>query len=371
MLRFSPLLLALITAPSARAQQSGLLLGLSSDSGYRTLWIAPVEARITVAARLPNLVVPHDDGFHLVSVMRWCSTTTGNEFTERTLFVNESDEIVDRSVGSGATVKADSGEMACTTADSLVTAYNDSVAQTDSIALANARTRADSDAVQPQHSQGNVCGYSYAHITYVTARYTSLYSESGATEYCSPALYTSSGHRVVLRESGTAAELLPLLTTTQSKRVATAWKRQKGDCALEASPGDSWGIVRGSGEWDVVFATSGATACRGQSGNEEAGFDIALRAPAAMARRDPAASWLPLARKAMPRLDDILVSPTNDLVAVRTANQLSVFLPRDRSLGAVRLEVELRVGETIVMAEWATGHHVDEWTVQLTGLHAR
>ena len=164
---------------------------------------------------------------------------------------------------------------------------------------------------------------------------------------------------------------MKLLTRAQASRIRRVWEREKGGCALEQSPSDSWGIVRALGRWELAFATSGATACAGRSGNEEEGFSIKEPVPVAVARRDPTASWLPAAWRLFTTVDDIFVSPANDLVVVRSGARISAFLPRNRELGPVNLEASLGSAEGVVMAEWATGAHVAAWTRQLRSLHER
>src|SRR5262245_35342749 len=79
------LLLFLFTSlASCAAQQSGLLLGLSSrgcsstdvpdgcTQRWRTLWVAPRNGAVTVIAELPDLIVPTVNGFWHVGVRTYC-----------------------------------------------------------------------------------------------------------------------------------------------------------------------------------------------------------------------------------------------------------------------------------------------------------
>lgn len=363
------ILLATAGATPALAQQSGLLLGLASDSGYRTLWIAPVDGKLAIAARHPVLIVPRDDGFHHVGVVHSCSITDYGEVRGSGPFVDDFDALVDRRVGSPRPA-VDSGYMPCTDAASIVAVRRDSAARADSIALANAKTEADSSEATAYQADSDRCGFNTIHLTYVSSRYLSTRIESGTSEYCNPGRYTWSEERHTMG-GDTAVALLPLLTPARAKSLTARWEREKGECAGESSPDESWGVVRGLGGWQLAFSTSGATACRGRSGNEETGFSIREPAPRAIAGRDPVAKWLQAARHVRPQLDDIFVSPSSDLVLVRVGSQMSAFVPQGGQLGPVRLEFALEPAETVVMAEWAMGAHVDRWTRELGAIHER
>ncbi|HEX2780756.1 MAG TPA: hypothetical protein VHM30_14740, partial [Gemmatimonadaceae bacterium] len=117
--------------------------------------------------------------------------------------------------------------------------------------------------------------------------------------------------------------------------------------------------------------TSGPTVCRGQSGQSEEGFTMVQRVPPPVARRDPADRWMPALKQVYPKLDDVFVSPAGDLVVARVGQRLSAHHPMNGALGDSVLEVELRPGALVVMAEWATGAHVERWTRELSAVKER
>ncbi|MFL5561317.1 MAG: hypothetical protein ACJ79K_07585 [Gemmatimonadaceae bacterium] len=367
--------LALAAATPVSAQQSGLLLGFATDSGYRTLWIAPAGGRLKVAAEQRGLIIPRADGFHHVDVARSCTIEDrrGSE-SGSGMFVNEYDAVIDRPLGATVDAAADSTTMACATAEHLVTAWQDSVSRADSLAMTLARTRGDSTRAEaPYFGESDVCGFSHIHITWLSPRYRSTFTREGQTEYCEPAGYTTSDSRGVFRaDSAAQLALRPLLSAAAWRRLVARWERQKGGCATQDSPDYGWGIVRGNGRWRLAFATSGSNACRGLSGNEESGFHIDEAAPASLARRDPAARWRPLlAAQTTTTVDDVFAAAAGDLVAARSGDRLLLYTPRGGQLGDPVLTVVLRPQEQVVMAEWATGKYVDRWTSQLTGLRER
>jgi hypothetical protein len=238
----------------------------------------------------------------------------------------------------------------------------------DSVALAAAKTEADSLDAMRYESESDRCGFYNVEITFLRARYVSRRITSGTTEYCNPGRYTWSEERVTT-SADTGIRFLQLVSPARAQRLTARWEAEKGECAGESSPEDSWGIVRSLGGWQLAFSTSGATACRGRSGNEENGFSIKEPVPRSIAGSAPAARWLAAARRAAPNLEDIFVSPRNDLVILREGGRLSAFVPRNGQLGAAALVVKVRPEEKVVLAEWATGAHVERWTSQLAALH--
>lgn len=74
-----------------------------------------------------------------------------------------------------------------------------------------------------------------------------------------------------------------------------------------------------------------------------------------------ALSWHSI-KDRVPDATDAFTSPNKDIALVRTKNKLTVY-----RIGAEKLsddpmaELNLQEGETIIMAEWATGSYVDSW----------
>ena len=363
-------------AAPASAQRSGLLLGFSGDSGYRTVWIAPVEGKVLALQVARTLIVPRKDGFHRLDVVRWCEVMREAEGPYSGPWRNEIDQVTDAKLGAAPPQPdSGSGHMACDSAARVVAAARDSIARVDSIALRAAKTAEDSSS----HLNGSgddesdVCYSRTVGITYASPRFWSTVFEEGSGENCNPGRETWSTQRHTADvDSGDGnTSLRKYLTPARARAVARLWEREKGSCALQSSPDESWGVERALGEWQAAFATSGATACAGQSGNEERGFSIVQRVPPPIAHRDPIDPWLPLLRKSAMKLSDAFASPGGDVVIGRDGDRLLVFAPRAGTLGAPVLSVDLGPKEKVVMAEWATGAFVDRWTKELSAVHER
>ena len=200
MRRLLTLLVATVSlTASASAQRSGLLLGFS----VRTLWIAPVEGKMRVAAEVPALIVPRDDGFHHLGVARYCGITEHGEGDEGGPYSDQIDVVLDLKLGSPLPAPGSQPNMmSCDSAAAVLKAHADSVARADSAlsaALASARTAADSMDVRNANEGEDICGFDYVRITYASPHFYAISESEGTTEFCNPGRYTTSGHRRVFR----------------------------------------------------------------------------------------------------------------------------------------------------------------------------
>ena len=341
-MKFTLMLLLLLAAP-VQAQHSGLLLGTSYQ---RTLWIAPIDGKLAVVTRLPGVVVPRTDGWWIVDVQTSCGVSDGTmEMTGP--FLDTRTDISARPFGTeSATPDPDAGHLDCEEARARVASV-------------------PRDSLE-EHQEGT-CNIDESTITYVSPRVYSYSNYSAQTEACSPGRYVASTFLTVAAYDSSFVSLLEHLPAPRAAVLQKLWEEQKGECAFEETPDANWGITRGFGAWIVQFSSTGSTACRGDGGGA---FSIEQVAPAALARREPLEGWLPQLKRALPDIEDIFISPKADLILARRGAQLVFFKPADKTLGRPVLSVALQDGETIVMAEWATGSHVQRWTRELSAMAA-
>ena len=348
----------LLGATNVHAQSSGLLLGIASDSQrYRTLWIAPHADALKVVHELPGFIVPRADGFWRVDVRRGCSTDRLVVYAaeDTTLFINRTDELVREKIGEEQTFGT-FGWEGFEPADQLSLDASCDSAEAE-LRRTYGRESEESDECYRRHID----------ITHVSPQLISFYDNSLSTEFCNPAKYYYTTLRWVVDFDGARQKLLHHLAPARAQALISRWEKAKGDCALEHSPDDSWGIVRGNGRWDAHFESSGAIVCRGDAGGA---LDFTEPVPAAFVRPEPQPRFLSALRKT-PDVADFLVSPSADIIAVRRKNELSFYPGARYGRGAPLLTVRLPPGARVVMTEWATGRHVARWTNELRGLQAK
>ena len=357
--RAAALVAALLAPMTGDAQQSGLLIGLRTrldvphtEGGaipeYRTLWIAPADARLAVVTTLPTLVVPRDDGFWRVDIEPSCGITEQTMEMEGA-FLDSFRTAVWRRWGSARTYAPPDHEMDC------------------SLALERIRTMVkDTTGIGGEEGACNVREIA---ITYASPRLASYRMYAAHTEFCSPGRYASRtrlfvagpADSVIAGAPDSALSLLQALTPARALALEKRWTAALTDCTHEDSPDANWGIVRGVGEWVTDFSSTGPTACRGDGMAE---FDIRERMPASIARSEPR-EWLARIRHVAPAVDDFFVSPRQDAIAVRTGDTLNFFAPRGAALGRPLLTYRLRPAEQVIMVEWAVGSQVARWTKEL------
>lgn len=130
---------------------------------------------------------------------------------------------------------------------------------------------------------------------------------------------------------------------------------------LETGGGDqeqNWGLVRKNGHWLLQGRLSY------QSGGKPGYLDynINLVPPAKLVSFDTLSlSWQTI-KERVPEAADAFTSPNRSLAVVAARSRLYVYSMNEGRLGSEPLaKLDLHEGETVVMAEWATGLYVDNW----------
>lgn len=63
-----------------------------------------------------------------------------------------------------------------------------------------------------------------------------------------------------------------------------------------------------------------------------------------------------------PDTEDVISSPNKDMVGIFTSNKLTIYPYSNGAFGNPALELELGKNETMIMAQWASGKEIKEWT---------
>ena len=210
-MRLAPfvVLLCLALPSRAHAQRSGLLLGLASDSGtaYRTLWIAPVDGRMTIAAERPGVVVPRDSGFWVVDVRRECTMDTRAPYIlpdsggpiDSMHFVDQEDVVLRYRLGDAAPAGA---PASCADVARAVVG--------------------DSGAVDV----GDYCHLSHTRVTHVSPRMVATSGSTIETEFCEPARYTTRDWYEVTGWNDAHLTLLDHLTPARARALEALFERE-------------------------------------------------------------------------------------------------------------------------------------------------
>ena len=328
----------LAVAPPTVAAQSGLLLGVNTNSGYRTLWIAPAAGKPRLVGSGADLVVPGKSGF-------WRVCVPSSHMMDGDMLVSTDSVVVQAATGRRG---------ACATTDSVTQAE-----EKERRCESNTRLVVQfvSGALMSVEEQGD--SYCGAH-------------PSGGVRHL---LTTLQDQPVSLDRLLTSAQRAEL----RRQSLAAAKKEFEGFGKFDVKPDDDrevnhltdlrdWAIERGTGRWQAngTISCTPYVGCGAMSQRFSIpGFTL----PKSVVGHDALTpSWSAI-RKRYPEARDAVSSPAGDIVVVVLDGELLVFAPTGAGLGEPVDRVS--IGGTVVMAQWAIGRYVSNWTEQLRGLLVR
>ena len=296
---------------SGREGTSGVLLGLRISSGsgytYRTFWIAADHRKLHPVLTADQLFFPRTSGFWELRVS-------------------------DASVG-GKT-------------DNVLTARN--VAAKTPETNGPAKEKSDPVLIDP----------AVRVIDYIGNDYVAIEKKAGGRNQLRvlpvDKLLPPTEIKIsdFLRDKGLTAYL-------SAREQVIADLKKEGITSIDRDEaGENFGLVRKNGHW---FLT-GRINYRNDGVLAQKDFDLKIIPPANLIAYDTLAlSWHNI-KDRVPDALDAFTSPNKDVALVKTKNKLTVYMIGAEQLAEDPLaEIDLREGETIVMAEWATGSYVDSW----------
>lgn len=355
-------LLAILTFAPCALAQSGVLLGMEASSttqgggdtedfasihaaGYQTVWIAPdIDGQLKVLASIPELIVPRRDGFWHVGVVQVCEFTNGEFPNERIGQV-----VWSAPVTVGAMVEQ---SPACTPH------------KPEDYAPPYMRSDADMHKISQ-------CGFDLVNVQYVSPEIISASDYSSQSEACEPRggrySLTSNVRSFESDQSLSFGQLLgPAAGNAYFKAVP---KRAKDDTDQDSDCGEpdtkhdvAWEVTHQRGRWHAsVNQSLGNFGCSARG-------PINFPLPASLTGdRVPTFDWKALQSK-IEGLKDVFISPTATLLIAVTDSELKFYEFSSGSPGKLLLRLPAK---PIVMAQWATGSHVRDWTSQISKLAAQ
>jgi hypothetical protein len=350
----------LFSAGIACGQQSGVLIGLLlqkpqseeaqsfdeiKEPEYQTIWVAPNTAgKLAVLATIPDVIVPMKDGFWHVGVKEVC------EFSH---------EMVDQDGGNESIRQV---------------VWREPIRTPGTVQVSKPCTEHDPSDYAPPYGRSedeknkiSQCGYELREIEYVSPALLSVRKYEGQSEACE-----ARGGRYTVDFSVIGYESDESLKVSQvlGDEARTAYlkalpKEGQGDggesCGGEPSDQDTgWRIDRHGGRW-AMFAHQDL----GYFGCNVDAF-VPFRLPSNVTGdNSPVPDWKQL--KSAKDLRDAYLSPLKDLLIVMTGTELRFHEYAEGIPGKLLLTLP---AHPIVMLQWSTGKHVQDWTQQLTGIVA-
>lgn len=149
------------------------------------------------------------------------------------------------------------------------------------------------------------------------------------------------------------------LTYSTARDRALQFLENKGISKIdEDNVEENFGLIRKNGHWYL----QGRINYESGSKPHYLDYNINLIPPAKLIYYDTLClSWQNI-KDRIPDAVDAFTSPNRDLALVLTKSKLYVYGVSDDLLDSEPLaKINIEAGETVVMAEWATGSYVDNW----------
>lgn len=349
---------AFLFVGTALAQRSSVLLGVAGASSnadrdtesfdtihepqYQTLWIArDASGELKVLATLPELIVPRQDGFWHVGVKQVC------EFND-TLDGGGNENLRHVVWAAPATQAATVEQIRPCTAR-----------KPEDYAPPYARSEQDKNKISQ-------CGFELVNLLYVSPQIISMSTYTGQSEDCEA---RGGRYNVDFKvrnfDSDTALSFGQLLGPKAHDayvRALPAMGQGDGgeDCVESDKTRDTgWRIAHADGRWHpYVHQDLGYFGCA-----VDAPVSVVL--PASLAGDTPAALSFKLLHSKIEGISDAYVSPNGDLLIAASGSETRFFELRGGIPGKLLMTLP---ASGIVMAQWATGTHVQDWTEKISAL---
>jgi hypothetical protein len=122
---------------------------------------------------------------------------------------------------------------------------------------------------------------------------------------------------------------------------------------------ENFGLVRKTGHWFF----KGRISFIGNNKTEYSDFNINLIPSSNLIHYDTLYLPWTLIKDKVPEANDAFTSPNKDLALIISGSKLLIYSINNGSLSDEPLKrIKLQEGDSVVMAEWATGDYVDKWS---------
>ena len=327
--------------------QTGVLLGLRAPGEgdqdytgiqYRTLWVALAEGKLAPVLEIGTILFPRRSGFYRLQVVRKAE----GEIEEDILIVNNilgQEEEEEREEG-----KEDPAEP----------------------------------ALDPGCWEGKE-GYIHRRVNYIGNDYVSVEERIKQESLRDGSTSEKSQRRIFAVDSLpvmkavkfsdlAGPEAVAAMEHGRQKLLQQLGLKQKFNLQDE----DNYGLARKMGYWifkgRINYPQKGGEAGARENGNtntyEEADYNITVIPPDHVVFYNNLNIPWTRVKNHVPSAIDVFTSPAKDLALVVTDKEIIVYRMYQENLAAPPLErIPLKEGEEVIMAEWALGHYVENWTL--------
>ncbi len=347
------------------AQKSALLVAIGSrqnesttefvERRFRTFLIETDGQRARLVATLPDIVVPHGNGFWRAGVITSCSVSTAPEATPGK---GQEESAEDNSSWDEAFYFSPVDE-------------NSKIPPLGQVEPCDHRSRGEvRDAASriSLYMPGAPCSFHTESIAFVSSQLVAINYYDGQSEACEPRGFHWNSESKVLRFGVTDAISFKEFTgdtgweayNAAVRKASVDLQKEGFNCDIfseedEVLEDTHWTLHRKEGRWAAVLAWHDSAAC-------EYFADINLMLPKSLTDYDTLQlPWSSLANQ-IKDLQDAFTSPTGNLLLARTNEGTAVYSLGEGRAGQKLLD--LPAGQ-IVMVQWALGKYADVWAKEL------
>lgn len=319
-------------------------LGKQASSSYRTLMLAPVNGQVSVAAEGSGILVPFGMKFWKIDAVTYSTDTDKIHY----LSVHPADK------EPQAPTFRDNPEEKVQHSEKLLFAGNQylSVAEEEKMLVGDQSASASTVWVRKLNQMperpalllgsGGLAGPPEGNVSI-----EDIFGEGARQVLAGLSLPAAGKQRQVQVSSGSTASVAPSST--------------------EIRPSShNWAIIRQPGRWVAQVARLSSpvadTALEAEPTADYSLVDYPAALPETVTSHDKVSGTWGQIKALQPGATDLLYSPLEDLLIVRTDKELVLYAPgANIENSKPLLNVELGPGEQLVSAQWATGSYVPDW----------
>lgn len=148
----------------------------------------------------------------------------------------------------------------------------------------------------------------------------------------------------------------PFIYKYKNAKITSAESSEEN--VVNTTSGDNWNIGRQDGKWVAQIAKT----FKSKIYKDYVLYNTDLYLPQNIVSNNELCTSYDSIKKLFPDAEDAISSPNKDTIGIFTPNKLTLCPYLNNSIGPSSIDIELSNNETMVMAQWAAGDDIKNWT---------
>lgn len=302
-------------------------------ASYHTLWLHTQEKQLKVVTEKTNLLVPREDGFWRVDVRH----STYNNFKEDFIWINPPPD-PDMPV-------------------------NPFLANKEGVDAFDVAILVKEQGIETRRGE-HCTGYTYRDILFIEEQHISVgYTNNEACQGAGEATGESALQILGIEDLGPlqGLEVLGKENWASFEKLAQNFKEKKQDQGSQDWGKASVGVMRGAGRWIIKGHFP--------SQNNYVNFDVDLPLPEGLVKHNALVPDWETIKKQFPEAVDAFSSPSKEWLVILTKSSLLSFKVEQGKVNSQpTMYLTFEYPLTVVMAQWAEGQFVENWSQEIDSL---